>query len=219
MTVAVGPDVVEDGLVLSLDAANGKSYPGSGTTWTDLSGNGNTATLNAFCTYSANDGGGIVFNGSTAYVDLATTSLISGSGAFTVEAFFNNTSSYGELLGNYGSSPYQTNYLWFATAGLYINSSYYVPNPLTNTGKHHLIATRSSTGYINVWQDGVQQVANNGPNTSSIPTNIAWRIGADVNDAGEKLTGTIYVLRAYNIELSSAQIIQNYNALRGRFGI
>ena len=44
---AVGPNVVEDGLVLALDAGNTKSYPGSGTTWTDLSGNGNDFTIDA----------------------------------------------------------------------------------------------------------------------------------------------------------------------------
>lgn len=40
-----GPNIVEDGLVLYLDAANKKSYPGSGTVWKDLSGNGNDGTL------------------------------------------------------------------------------------------------------------------------------------------------------------------------------
>jgi hypothetical protein len=65
-----------------------------------------------------------------------------------------------------------------------------------------------------------EDVNNSGPNTASIPTNVAWRIGADVDaSASEKFTGTIYVLRVYNVELSSAQVIQNYNALRGRFGL
>jgi hypothetical protein len=40
MGIAYNPRTITDGLVLCLDAANSKSYPGSGTTWTDLSGNG-----------------------------------------------------------------------------------------------------------------------------------------------------------------------------------
>ena len=46
MAFSRGPSIVTDGLVLALDAANHKSYPGSGTTWYDLSGNGNNGTLN-----------------------------------------------------------------------------------------------------------------------------------------------------------------------------
>ena len=45
MSVYAGPEIVNDGLVLCLDAANSRSYPGSGTAWTDLSGNGNNGTL------------------------------------------------------------------------------------------------------------------------------------------------------------------------------
>ena len=57
-----------NGLVLALDAANTKSYPGSGTTWTDLSGRGNTGTLTNGPTYSSANGGSIVFDGTNDYV-------------------------------------------------------------------------------------------------------------------------------------------------------
>ena len=55
--------IVKDGLVLALDAGNTKSYPGSGTSWSDLSGQGNTGTLTNGPTYSSADGGSIVFDG------------------------------------------------------------------------------------------------------------------------------------------------------------
>jgi hypothetical protein len=59
-----GPNVVTNGLVLNLDAANTKSYVSGSTTWRDLSGNGNNGTLVNGPTFSSNYGGGIVFNGS-----------------------------------------------------------------------------------------------------------------------------------------------------------
>ena len=63
MGVAYNSRIITENLVLCLDAANSKSYPGSGTTWTDLSGNGNNATLTNGPTYSSANGGSIVFDG------------------------------------------------------------------------------------------------------------------------------------------------------------
>ena len=68
MSAYSGPEIANDGLVLALDAANPRSYPGSGTTWTDLSGNGNNGTLVNVPTYSNANGGSIVFDGVDDYV-------------------------------------------------------------------------------------------------------------------------------------------------------
>ena len=68
MGVAYNSKIVTDGLVLCLDAGNSKSYPGTGTTWTDLSGRGNTGTLTNGPTYSSANGGSIVFDGSNDFV-------------------------------------------------------------------------------------------------------------------------------------------------------
>ena len=68
MGLAHSPSLVMNGLVLALDAANPKSYPGSGTTWTDLSGRGNTGTLTNGPTYSSANGGSLVFDGTNDYV-------------------------------------------------------------------------------------------------------------------------------------------------------
>ena len=58
-----GPNIITDGLVLALDAANSRSYPGTGTTWSDLSGNGNSGTLTNGPTFNSGNGGSIVFDG------------------------------------------------------------------------------------------------------------------------------------------------------------
>ena len=70
---ASGPNIVEDGLVLALDAGNTKSYPGSGTTWTDLSGKGNNGTLTNGPTFDSGNGGAIFFDGGNDYVTTGNT--------------------------------------------------------------------------------------------------------------------------------------------------
>ena len=73
MGVFAGPDVSESGLVLALDAGNLKSYPGSGTTWTDLSGRGNTGTLVNGVGYNGSNLGSLVFDGVDDYVQFGGT--------------------------------------------------------------------------------------------------------------------------------------------------
>ena len=75
MALSHSPRIVTNGLVLALDAANIKSYPGSGTTWTDLSGIGNNGTLTNGPTYSSANGGSLVFNGTDNYVSLPANSI------------------------------------------------------------------------------------------------------------------------------------------------
>ena len=77
MAASSGPNIITDGLVLALDAGNLKSYPGSGTSWVDLSDSGNNATLTNAPTYS---NGNLTFNGSTQYAQAnsVTDEIISG---------------------------------------------------------------------------------------------------------------------------------------------
>ena len=70
MSLAHSPRIVTDGLVLALDAGNIKSYSGSGTTWNDIIGGNNATIIDSFSVYQSNDGGRIVFDGSTDYVTI-----------------------------------------------------------------------------------------------------------------------------------------------------
>lgn len=88
MGVYTRPSIVTNGLVLNLDAANIKSYPRSGTTWTDLSGNINTGTLTNGPTFSRDGGGSIVFDGTNDYVNIPSTSLFNfASNNFTIDVW------------------------------------------------------------------------------------------------------------------------------------
>jgi len=97
MAVGYNPRIVTDGLVLCLDAGNTKSYPGSGTTWNDLSGQGNNGTLTNMDGSNYSDGA-LSFDGSNEYVNL-TESLIGSNqiqtvtSSYTLEAWINVRSS------------------------------------------------------------------------------------------------------------------------------
>ena len=78
--LAHGPSIITQGLVLALDAADRNSYPGTGTAWTDLSGNGNNGTLTNGPTYNSANGGSIVFDGSNDYVNFSYNSSLNIGG-------------------------------------------------------------------------------------------------------------------------------------------
>ena len=95
-----GAPVVDSSLKLWFDAGQTTSYPGTGTTWTDLSGSGFNGTLINGPTYNASNGGSIAFNGSTNYVENGTISLTSGT-AITIAVWVNCGSSqmqYADIL-------------------------------------------------------------------------------------------------------------------------
>jgi hypothetical protein len=86
--------IVTDGLVLSLDAGNANSYPGTGTNWADLSGNGLNGTLVNGPTYNSANLGSIVFDGTNDHVTVANNSLLNPTTTISVAAYF-NISSFG----------------------------------------------------------------------------------------------------------------------------
>jgi hypothetical protein len=89
--------IITNGLVLALDAANSKSYPGSGTTWTDLSGNGNTGTLVNGVGYNSGNLGSLSFDGTNDYASIPSPSPLSGTKLFTFEIWVNFTSITGDF--------------------------------------------------------------------------------------------------------------------------
>ena len=97
MTTAAGPDGADEGLILSLDASNYRSYTGSGTSWYDLSSNNITATLTNGPTYSATNAGNIVFDGTNDYAVMPFTTILNDC-TFNFWFKATSTASYQYLL-------------------------------------------------------------------------------------------------------------------------
>jgi hypothetical protein len=231
MGINYNPRIVTDGLVLALDAGNTKSYPGSGTTWTDLSGGGNTGTLTNGPTYSSANGGSIVFDGVN---DYATCSNILNftTESFTFNIFFYLTST---TTNSVGQGPILFYKGAFNSNGYYIQLTQNNPSQaafITNQSGVNQITISSLSIVVGAWNNisvtrsgsSVRIYINGVDATSSAATHINPASSTDNFQLAAYSTGIfantrIASFQAYNRALTATEISQNFNALRGRYGI
>lgn len=239
MATYYNPRIVTDGLVFCLDAGNVKSYPGSGTVWTDLSGYGNNGTLTNGPTYSSINGGYIEFDGDNDYVDLGTISTSNvlqmndpSGGGLTVSwwGYFDDTGdnfqrifdkSNGGLASNgwalysstTGSNVTTLSLGSGGTTDQAISNSY-----LTSIWQNWCVTWQKSSGTYVTYLNGVQDATGTRTwNIPSVQTNA--RIGSWNHSTGREYNGKIASFKIYNKVLTSSEVQQNFNALRGRFEI
>lgn len=216
MGMSAGPDVVEDGLVMALDAANTRSYPGSGSTWFDISGNNHNATLNSV-THSSVNGGVFVTAGSLdSYIDNNTINLASTN--FTVFcASRYSGSSYGRivnarnnnfLVGHHGSYPER----YYAGSG-WIQQTTTSQNS-TDWRIYHACGNISGDSY-DFYID--ERTIETGDASGSAGPN-GLLIGKSPYSS-EASTGHCAFVYYYNRVLTKDETLQNFHALRGRFGL
>jgi len=222
MSLQHSPRIITDGLVLCLDAANRQSYPGSGTVWRDLAGS-NNGTLTNSPTFNSANRGSIVFDGVDDFVQISA-SLNITTATFVVWLRRNgNQNTYDGILFSRGTnitgiSFYTSNqlgYTWNNAVNTYTwNSSLIVPD-LTWCMCAISITSNSATAYL-YQSTGLTTATNIVSHTSTILDDI--KIGQD--DFGSRFfTGNIAQAQIYNRALTSTEILQNYNATKGRFGL
>ena len=231
MACAAGPDVSESGLVLALDAANSKSYPGSGTTWTDLTGLGNTGTLTNGPTYSSANGGSIVFDGSNDGIQLPGTNFSLNTMTISAWNYSSNYNQNGFIFEKTTNGSVNTQYSLFYNGD---NTIYYRTYGISPTGD--LTANTTTAGIVNnQWNnivatfDGTnKRIYVNGvlaatsvtlSGTVTQNTTGAAYIGIYGNFAGYPFNGRIAQTQIYNKALTAAEIKQNFNATRARYSI
>jgi hypothetical protein len=219
MALTHSPLIVTDNLVFCVDAANTKSYSGSGTIWKDISGEDNDGTLVNGPTFSNDNGGSIVFDGTNDYIQLPTNSDLTFTGDFSFEIWLMTdtqlTSNHiwqlsGDKTLQFSSnvSPDQIVYYSSGTG----NQAFGV---LNNDMWGHLILTKSGntlTGYLN----GAQAWTNT-PGSSATHDFSGIRIGSRETPAGYYWDGKFAAVRIYSKGLTAAEVLQNYNTLKGRF--
>jgi hypothetical protein len=235
-------DIVTSGLVLNLDAGNPTSYPGSGTTWTDLSGNGNTGTLTNGPTYSSSNGGSLSFDGVDDYINIGSQSLVgSGTSPFSVELWFYNTKNW--TSGQYTMFFRVKQDTEFFTVLYNSSGTLNIWGVFRGSTQWGIPVTQSD--YVNRWI--CMSIVYNGENKSSASSYLTYVngvvlpfgtnnfggaggggsncniIGAD-GDSGCNVSvgfhgGNISSYKVYNRALTAAEISQNFNALRNRFDI
>ena len=234
MGINYNPQISLNGLVLYLDAANRKSYPGSGTTWTDLSGLGNTGTLVNGVGYTGSNGGSLSFDGSNDFVSCGNI-LNFTTENFTFNMFFYYTSTttsnpnpgQGPVIvykGQYNANGYylqlsQTNPSGAAFVTNQAGANQYTSsNSLLVVGAWNCISVVRNGPLVNIYINGVDATAgSSGPHINPASSTNNFQLAAYANSIYSNLR--ISSFQAYNRALSASEIQQNFNALRSRFGI
>ena len=221
--LAHGPSIITQGLVLALDAADRNSYPGSGTTWTDLSGRGSTMTLNNGPTYSSDGGGSILFDGTNDWARTTSNGLGTGNIAHSLEMWvnftvFQPTSRWWlAVIGTYEQCGQM---LWIGDStspafGLWCGGTV-SPNLLGANRWLQVVTTFNGSLYSSY----VNGVAGPTTNLTFNITSSTFTIALRTAQAAENyFSGKVGIARIYNRALTATEITQNFNATRSRFGI
>ena len=225
MSVAVGPDVIEDGLVLCLDAGDRNSYPGSGSTWYDLSGNSNNMTggIHPSFLYFYDENCGLFrFSGSKFSSSLTTTSLgLSNDSGATISTWLkiDLLNRWTGVIAFFSSAGY-ARFGWDITPG----------NELRIWKNNSTSTSVSLSNYDNKWiyyslvsnSSGTIFYVNNDVLTT---TSQAGNIVADSRTLmfgqhwDNAIRGDGSILKIYNRALTNSEIRQNFEATKGRFGL
>jgi hypothetical protein len=220
--------IVVNELLLYLDAANHRSYPGSGTTWLDISGNALNGTLVNGPTFNSAFGGGFIFDGINDHVTLPS-GFTEFPNGLTISAFvnFGNASSWERIM-DFGNGQASNNIL-FARSGTSNTLHFEIYNGSSSRGSCQIAdgvlnntiaqytATLNGTQCI-LYRNGVilQTFA-----YAFLPTSVLRTINyiGRSNWADAYFESNIYTFQIYNRPLTTQEILQNFDALKRRFGL
>jgi hypothetical protein len=226
MSFANGGRIITSGLVLALDASDVNSYPGSGTIWTDLSGNNNSGSLINGPTFDSGNGGSIVFNGTNNNVTFTATINSVGmyQNNFSNEFWFKpNSITQGALLAADGSPVAGGQYAVILRSTSILVSFYGQDQggalPSTNIWYHFVntynYTTKSSIMYVNgSLFSTLSRTFDLGPSVQ----NSTLKSGI-YGFGGSYFNGSLASVKIYNKALSASEVLQNYNAQKSRFNL
>ena len=243
MGLGHSPRISSDGLVFFLDAANPRCYAGTGLTAFDLKGSVSSTLISAGFTTS--NGGSFIFNGSSQYISTASSSIFNfGSSNCCIEmvAYYNSTTSsdntyrMGFCFGTSGTTYFLMN-KWRSGVGNGVFVDYSV------AGSRYTITTTNSVPSPNVantitsplydvntkWTHFIVQISSNvmtlyvnAVSLGSVTLTARWNTNLDLGlggGQGDYMSGNIPYFKVYNRALSATEILQNYAAVKGRYGL
>lgn len=226
MGAFIGTEIVNSGLVLHLDAANPRSYPGSGTTFKDVAGN-SSLTISGTASFSSNNNGYIILDSIDDYIDFTAPNL---GNTVSVEMWCRPSDFNGKMLFGWlrydvfcsgGAIGYNT-----AASDVYGLTSSQVTNlGMLNNWKQYVFVMRTDVSYTNnkIYVNGANQPlsqvsaaesAGNRTFNSGLGRIAGWR-----NDGNYRMPMNLGSFKVYNRELSATEIRQNFEATRTRYGI
>ncbi len=223
-TTTTVPPFTTDGLLIYLDASSPSSYPGSGTTWFDLSGNTNHFTLTNGPTYSTDSGGAIVLDGSNDSIDRTG---LDWRRDFTFELWVNFSSLSGQR-GLFGQGIAATNQAIYIAQNsntqmlyrMYFNDFDLSLSTSTNTWYQYVFTYNHSSPFQKqIYRNGVLVGQSTSGQAQYAGTGV-FRIGQTYSSGvSVPMAGSVGLFRAYTKILSAPEVLQNYNNNRSRFGL
>jgi hypothetical protein len=220
--------IVTNGLVLNLDAGFTPSYPRSNTTWYDISLSGNNGTLTNGPTFNSDNGGSIVFDGSDDYGVTSPTNFTANND-FTYEIWVKSdqyitsrgilgnkgywsTGGQGAVIGNISQPQTIYGYVTTNTGHFDISSNVGPTYGWTN------VIMRRSNNDLRFFINGAQQGSTQTISGTVTDVSDKFWLGS-YNNGNTPWLGNMAIARVYNRALTSTEILQNYNAQKGRFGL
>ena len=244
-----GPNIVTEGLKLSLDAGNEKSYPGTGTIWYDKSGNNNNGTLINGPVYSPQDSGILVFDGVNDYINTAYRIIDvsepdnGASRPLTISLWINPDSTQIHL--DDGTRPLWAGVAAFTGFGLaYYESTYFLFHRVDGLGLPYygeyldLGLVKDTWNHVTLMWGGLSDSTIygyvDGQLLHQVPISYAkyrdvflnnrfFRLGFPYNSGGNNAStyfkGKMSLVHTYHRVLTGEEVLQNYNATKGRFDL
>lgn len=231
MSLGHGVSTVLDGLVLYFDPANTRSYSGTGTAIADISNTGNNGTLTGGVTYDISNNGIMTYDGATGYIDCGpATQIGSALTGLTVSMWVNTNSRSVRCIAENGTA--------FTTNTFYMFQENTTSFTFEVYGTNYDVVYSNYTYQLNIWYNlvgtwqtgGRTELYTNGVLTSGVRTggtaqtslrngNANLNIGNRPGNTTYRFSGTMGPSMFYNRALTPAEISQNFNAMRGRYGI
>lgn len=233
MSAAAGPDIIESGLVVCLDAGNRVSYPGSGTTWTNLTNRSFNATLPATVSYNSSYNGSLFLRnsqtGSVAWNNNGITSdftidssmtILSAAGTTNASAMFQNE-AYQTRGFRSGFIPSTMRYnFWNSESsppGTPNTFSLFTPNSSITYGVpvNITLSFNTTTSAASIFLNGRVSTSITGRNFTPPTGSSNLTFNASQNSTETQIL--LHSLKIYNRALSDAELLQNYNATKSRY--
>lgn len=222
--------IIEDGLQFYVDAAISESYPGSGNDWFDLTTNNIDGTLTNGPLYSSNNGGYLIFDGGNDGVEFPGNAALSVN-EMTISSwnYSTNYAQNGFMFEKTTNGTVNTQYsLFFNNNSLIYYRTYGLSDRdmivslstagVTNSNWHNIVATYNGS-QKKLYVNGVLKATENSTGTVTQNTTGESYIGIYGSFAGYPFDGNIASTAVYNRALSDAEVLQNFNTHKDRYGL
>ena len=225
MSTRYNPSIVRDTLVLYIDAANTKSYPGSGTTWTDISGQSNNGTLTNGPTFNSSNGGSILFDGSNDSISISNSSSLNTTPTVTISSWINPSGfgggNFGRIIDSQDSYKFfLDNTVTYGTLGVRYwpstGAALSVSNVVTLNEWANFTVVHSGSNVV-IYKNGIS-IGTSG-SFSTLPSTSSTILIGNRDDNARGFEGKMSQVFIYNRALTATEVQQNYHAHKGRYGI